>query len=283
MASFVDEVTLYETEIFSYDKNDNRIRLEQNGDIYTYNYEGRNRLNSILLKKKDDDIAKEFISYKYDSNGNLTERNINADDGTVTVAFEYDTMNRLLKTIESGKTITYYYDNAGNRFIKQESDGELTLYLRHGQIAVAMDIEIPGTEHEFKDDVKYKGKINRYILSGDLVAGRITKIINTNNTAEFSRNFYHLDHLNSTIVVTDGTIIKNIALNKPASAEINTRPASEAVDNNSTNTNYWRGGPYPTWWRVDLQDLYKLSSIVIRNWVDGEEELDKAVLDYNME
>ena len=35
-------------------------------------------------------------------------------------------------------SVNQCYDNAGNRFIK-ETDDQTTIYLRHGQIAVAMD------------------------------------------------------------------------------------------------------------------------------------------------
>ena len=114
-------------------------------------------------------------------------------------------MNRLIKTIENGtKTTEYKYDNAGNRFIKK-TDKELTLYLRHGQIAVAMDIEI-----SLVDNTTDIGTINRYVLSGDLLAGRVTKKYIKNLTTQqitntISKSWYHLDHLNSTKCVTNAT------------------------------------------------------------------------------
>jgi len=106
-------------------------------------------------------------------------------------------MNRLLKTIENGtKTTEYRYDNAGNRFIKK-TDKELTVYLRHGQIAVAMDIEVK------YDSTSDYGSINRYVLSGDLLAGKITKTIKLDNSIVTKKEWYHLDHLNSTKATTD--------------------------------------------------------------------------------
>ena len=101
-----------------------------------------------------------------------------------------------MKTTQNGKITEYLYDNAGNRFIKKAPEG-VTLYLRHGQIAVAMDIEIP------VNDPACRGKINRYVMSGDLLAGRITKTVKYDGTATVSTEYYHLDHLNSTKCVSD--------------------------------------------------------------------------------
>ncbi|HEX3047264.1 MAG TPA: RHS repeat-associated core domain-containing protein, partial [Bacillota bacterium] len=97
---------------------------------------------------------------------------------------------------EAGKIAEYLYDNAGNRFIKKSSNGT-TLYLRHGETAVAMDIEMP------KDDPTVKGKINRYVLSGELLAGRFTKVIKNDDTSSANVSYYHLDHLNSTKCVSN--------------------------------------------------------------------------------
>ncbi len=50
-----------------------------------------------------------------------------------------------------------------------------------------------------------KGKKNRYILSGDLLAGRVTTTIAADWSETIAKSWYHLDHLNSTKVVTDET------------------------------------------------------------------------------
>ncbi len=56
-----------------------------------------------------------------------------------------------------------------------------------------MDIELTGGNGY--------SKINRYVLSGDLIAGRVSTI-KEGSTAQIETNYYHLDHLNSTKVVT---------------------------------------------------------------------------------
>ena len=101
-----------------------------------------------------------------------------------------------MKTTSSGKITECLYDNAGNRFIKKDSSG-FTLYLRHGQTAVAMDIEVPVNVTDIK------GKINRYVLSDELLAGRITKTVKSDGSVTYETSYYHLDHLNATKCVSE--------------------------------------------------------------------------------
>ena len=194
IASLFSDEAVYDIESFEYDKNGNRTKLVQNGDTYTYQYGDRNRLETVHVKKKDTSTAKLFLKYVYDANGNTIERIAYTDKGEVKTAFEYDTLNRVVKTTEGGKSTEYLYDNAGNRFIKKGPEGT-TLYLRHGQTSVAMDIEF--------GEAGIKGKINRYVLSGELLAGRITRTIKADGTETVDVSYYHLDHLNSTKCVSD--------------------------------------------------------------------------------
>jgi hypothetical protein len=65
--------------------------------------------------------------------------------------------------------------------------------------------------------------------------------------------------------------LSNIALNKPSSCqsyEYNNVP-SQANDADGTNNSYWAANPYSKWWKVDLGNIYDISSIVIRNYVDN--------------
>ncbi|MBN2533887.1 MAG: RHS repeat protein, partial [Spirochaetales bacterium] len=195
-ACFISEDEVYDIESFEYDKNGNRTKLIQNGDTYRYTYGDRNRLENIYRKKKGETVEELYVEYEYDDCGNTTKRTIYKNEGTEEIVFEYDTMNRLVKTTEGTDVTEYYYDNAGNRFIKEGPDGT-TVYLRHGQIAVAMDIELPvSTTEEL-------GRVNRYVLSGDLLAGRIMTKTKPDLSTETKVSYYHLDHLNSTKCVTD--------------------------------------------------------------------------------
>lgn len=72
----------------------------------------------------------------------------------------------------------------------------------------------------------------------------------------------------------------SIALNKAATSQ-SSQPggdASNAVDADGSNASYWSADPYPQWWKVDLGDNYKITSIVIRNYVS-----DGRYYHYNIE
>jgi RHS repeat-associated protein len=199
IASFEDPLAAYDLESFTYDENGNRTGLVQNGDEYSYVYGERNRLEEITVKKKGENTVKDFALYEYDANGNTTKRTLYTAETPVVTLFGYDTLNRLVRTETNGEETLYSYDNAGNRLLKKDPDGTLTLYLRHGQIAVAMDIEVEPTGGEDA------GRINRYVLSGDLLAGRVTTTKHADGTGVIDYFYYHLDHLNSTKCVTDET------------------------------------------------------------------------------
>ncbi|MDC7124579.1 MAG: hypothetical protein PQJ46_03375 [Spirochaetales bacterium] len=205
----------YDIESFAYDKNGNRTELEQNGDLFVYSYGERNKLLSIKVKYDGESSYSTYAEYEYDANGNTTRRTIYGKESLQVINFSYDTLNRLVATEEQStingalvtttKQSSYSYDNAGNRFVKVDGDGNTTLYLRHGQVAVAMDVEVNS------DQETNKGMINRYVLSGDLLAGRVTSTIASDASVTEERFYYHLDHLNSTKMVTDedGEIVVN--------------------------------------------------------------------------
>lgn len=67
------------------------------------------------------------------------------------------------------------------------------------------------------------------------------------------------------------TPLPGVALNKPATAQsftsVMTTP-NKANDADGTNKSYWEANYPPQWWKVDLQGIYNVSSIVVRNYYD---------------
>ena len=67
-------------------------------------------------------------------------------------------------------------------------------------------------------------------------------------------------------IVVVNTISENLALNKPATAGANETPVAEA--NDASLTSYWSLGPNKNedemWWRVDLEETYDLSLVIIK-------------------
>ena len=67
-------------------------------------------------------------------------------------------------------------------------------------------------------------------------------------------------------IVVVNTISENLALNKPATAGANETPVAEA--NDASLSSYWSLGPNKTedemWWRVNLEETYDLSLVIIK-------------------
>jgi hypothetical protein len=76
---------------------------------------------------------------------------------------------------------------------------------------------------------------------------------------------------NHTIAATFSSIITNVALNKPTTCQAGQagHESSYANDADGSNNSYWSASPYSKWWKVDLEAIYDLTSIVIRNYVEG--------------
>ncbi|MEM7368692.1 MAG: RHS repeat-associated core domain-containing protein [Bacteroidota bacterium] len=108
------------TTSYEYDPNGNLIsKLDPNGHTTTYTYDKLNRLTTRSYPEGSD-------IYEYDANGNL-ER---ARNNHIDYEFEYDSLNRLMskEVVTWSKTISYTYDDAGNRKTMTDPDGGVTEY-----------------------------------------------------------------------------------------------------------------------------------------------------------
>ena len=65
---------------------------------------------------------------------------------------------------------------------------------------------------------------------------------------------------------------QGIALNKPATAQssVGTFTPEKANDADGSNSSMWTAASYPQWWQVDLQGMYDINSVFIRNYFDGD-------------
>jgi hypothetical protein len=98
---------------------------------------------------------------------------------------------------------------------------------------------------------------------------RISDVLVDNISAGAAAD-YHFSNLTSGHTITAlFEPMPNIALNKPASAQSSTTifVPSRANDEDGSNDSYWQTIPYSQWWKVDLEDVYDISSVVIRNFV----------------
>ena len=61
----------------------------------------------------------------------------------------------------------------------------------------------------------------------------------------------------------------NVALNKPATAQFTASGYTPSAANDANPSSFWDGGAYPSWWQVDLQDIYNIYNINLTNYFDG--------------
>jgi RHS repeat-associated protein len=152
---------------YTYDSVGNRLTKVEGGNQTTYTYGAYNKLTQAGS-----------TTYSYDNNGNTISKN----DGQNTHSYTYDYENRMTKAIKNGQTIgEYFYDGEGVRAKKIES-GQTLLYLYQGFDAIY--------EKTIGSDAV------KHLLAGAL---RIAKFTST------STLYYHLDHLGSTRLLTDGS------------------------------------------------------------------------------
>ncbi len=79
---------------------------DANGHVSTYAYDGLGRVVSLTYPDST------YQGYSYDAAGNVTT--LRQRDGTTTIGFSYDALNRLSgKTPSDGGAVTYVYDNLG--------------------------------------------------------------------------------------------------------------------------------------------------------------------------
>ncbi|HOV13774.1 MAG TPA: RHS repeat-associated core domain-containing protein [Spirochaetota bacterium] len=98
--------------------------------------------------------------------------------------------------IERKEAIANYYENNDKYDSNNSNDEEINRNLRPSEKIC----ENPCYKFDSTSDY---GSINRYMLSGDLLAGKITKTIKLDNSTVTKKEWYHLDHLNSTKATTD--------------------------------------------------------------------------------
>ena len=116
-----------QTTTYTYDSVGNILSITYpNGVVTTNRYDSTNLIVSIYTINANGDILQDY-SYTRDLNGNIIE----ADEGTRTVAYEYDALGRLTKeTVEdsAGTHVTEYTYDANFNRISKTVDGVVTSY-----------------------------------------------------------------------------------------------------------------------------------------------------------
>ena len=231
------------------------------GDVYDItgivlrNYVDGARYYQYRIEASLDDQTYTQIAVK-------TDANIATDAGDI---YNVTTMARYLRvtmTYNSRNTGVHICDfraygtisavHAGDYLITANADAE-------GTISPSGNVEVAnGTDQAFIITPGAGYKVSDVLVDGVSV-GAVSGYPFINVTANHT-------------IYTTFTPLLNIALNKPATCESNIYPGmepSKANDAYGTNSSYWQGLPYPQWWKVDLGDVYDITGIVLRNYVDG--------------
>ena len=100
---------------YSYNRAGGLWKLRYGNGIQTeYEYEDDGSLSSLVTVTEQGRVILNF-DYAYDGNGNC----IRKSGGQYRNEYACDCMNRLVQTIQDGKTERYTYDLAGNRLRKE--------------------------------------------------------------------------------------------------------------------------------------------------------------------
>ena len=116
----------------------NRLKNGAQAVQKIYTYDSFDRVKEMIYTDLETGKVMESYQYSYDKNSNITEKTqVNnypkedSDKVNETKSYTYDTLGRLTKTVttdhnkdDKTKTVTYTYDNVGNRL--KEDDGTTT-------------------------------------------------------------------------------------------------------------------------------------------------------------
>jgi RHS repeat-associated protein len=169
------------TTHYEYDNNGNVIqRVDANLQVTTYEYDALNRLTRRTYAGNTD-------FFEYDANGNLTK----ASNNDISYTFTYDALNRLTsKTADNwGLTISYEYDNAGNRTKMTDPDGGETTYVYDGNNRLVQLTNPLGETTTFTYDLagrlteqrNHNGTYTTYVYDA---GNRLTSLVNQKANGE---------------------------------------------------------------------------------------------------
>lgn len=118
------------SKIYTYDRDDNLATFtDQNGSVCTHSYDGTYRLTRKDVTKAAGVLGFTLQTYEYDGLSRRTRATDNNDPNLTTddsvVAFQYDSLSRLLTEIQNGKTIASRYDGVGRRLGLTYPDGRV--------------------------------------------------------------------------------------------------------------------------------------------------------------
>ena len=194
-----------ESVTYEYDRYGNRSKENVNSidSIYTvsYNYDKNNRLIEEIKTENGDS---EVTRYYYDSNGNQVYKNaekilsvqsqddtrVQIRDGGIGTSYEYDGLNRLIRT-DDGANVSEYTYNGDNLRTSKTVNGETTSHIYKGMnvIQEQENGSYKASYYRVGARIMYSdadGDKNYYIYNGE---GNVTKLLDGTYTLRASYTF----------------------------------------------------------------------------------------------
>jgi RHS repeat-associated protein len=169
---------------YTYNADGNRATIQYPSGAYsfTYNYTGRNQLQTLVNNSGNGTVA----TYGYDPDGNLLSR---VPDNNAGSAYHYDALDRVthIAHLLNGNTRTfdYAYDPVGNRKWTKRDNGNGDVFgydLNDQSISVLLDVNNPDTTGQGNQTINYDANGNRTTFSAYGPADTYT----TNNLNQYT-------------------------------------------------------------------------------------------------
>ena len=181
-----------------------------------YTYDSLDRVKEMTYTDLETGKVMESYQYSYDKNSNITKKTqVNnypkedADKVNETKVYTYDTFGRLVKTVmtdhkknDQTKTITYTYDNVGNR-LKEDNGTTTTSYTYNGLDQLKTSTKEKGTaveevrQYDYdangnQTDVKNTktGENQTYVYDAENRLSQVS-VTKDGNTAVIQQNIYN--------------------------------------------------------------------------------------------
>ena len=181
-----------------------------------YTYDSLDRVKEMTYTDLETGKVMESYQYSYDKSSNITEKTqVNnypredADKVNETKVYTYDTLGRLIKTVttdhkkdDKTKTVTYTYDNVGNR-LKEDDGTTTTSYTYNGLDQLKTSTKEKGTaveevrQYDYdangnQTDVKNTktGENQTYVYDAENRLSQVS-VTKDGNTAVIQQNIYN--------------------------------------------------------------------------------------------